>query len=297
MPDMATPKHAQESLPDRRPRGTFAAWAVLVGMGGTTVTYNIFHAVHHGPMPKSLTLGLALLYGIAPVFAAMCLSHLVAARKSDKLMQRLAFAVMLGAMALSIGAVGTVVRPVAGRYLCWLFGAVLDAAALIALRMLLSGHERREEEATALQLAESAAETARSEAADAAAKVARLEAELATVTVALEAERARRVPGRKQRRGSGRRPAGTGTRNPAPATAGSSAPEPGPEDVPDIDAEARILALIDQGHSASKAGILAGKSDSYGRHVARLRNAAKKEPAGGERTDGDMATGEQPQVS
>ena len=67
--------------------------------------------------------------------------------------------------------------------------------------------------------------------------------------------------------------------------------------MPDLDTEARILALIDQGHSASQAGILAGKSDSYGRQVARLRNAAKREPAGEERSDGDMATGEQPKIT
>lgn len=286
-------KHAQDIAVPAKPRGTIAAWAVLVGMGGTTVTYNIFHAVHHGPMPKSLTLGLALLYGIAPVFAAMCLSHLVAARKSDRLMQRLAFAVMLGAMALSIGAVGTVVRPVAGPYLCWLFGAVLDAAALIALRMLLSGHERRADEATALELAQREAAEARKAVTETVGKVAGLEAELAEARAALEAERARRLPGRKPRRGSARKGAGTGTRNRVPAAAGSSAAE----EVPDLDTEARILALIDAGHSASQAGILAGKSDSYGRHVARLRNAAKREPAGDERSDGDMATGEQSRVT
>jgi hypothetical protein len=287
MPSMA--KHAQESLPVPRSRGSVAAWAVLIGMGGTTVTFNIFHAVDHGQM---LT-GLALLYGIAPVFAAMCLSHLVAARRGEGVMQGLTFAVMLGAMALSIGAVGTVVRPVAGPYLCWLFGAVLDAAALIALRMILSGHEHRAEEATALETASREAETARAEAGEAAGKLAAREAELAEAQAALEAERARRVPGRKQRRSSARKPARTSAPVPLVAEGGSSAPE----EMPDLDTEARILALIDEGHSASQAGILAGKSDSYGRQVARLRNAAKKEPAGDERSDGDMATGEQPRVS
>jgi hypothetical protein len=283
--------------------GTVAAWAVLLGMGGTTVTYNIFHAVHHGPMPKSLTLGLALLYGIAPVFAAMCLSHLVAVRKGDKVMQRLAFAVMLGAMALSIGAVGAVVKPVAGPYFCWVFGAVLDAAALLALRMILGGYQRKADEATALEIAETAAAdacreagTARQEAADVAGKASALETELAAVRAALEAERARRVPPRKQRRGSGRKAPGTGTRNRAPVPPGTTAPEP----VPDIDAEIRtdlrIMELVAEGHSASEAGILAGASDSYGRQVVRMAKAARTEPAGDERTDGDMATGEQPRV-
>jgi len=149
MADMS--KHAQESLPPPVPAKSAApaAWAVLVGMGGTSVTFNIWHATHAGRM----LVPLALLYGIAPVFAAMGLSHMVAAHKGGKLMQWVTFGVMLGAMGLSIGAIAAVVGPTAGPALRWLFGAVLDAAALLALRVVLSEHEREAARSAARQAA------------------------------------------------------------------------------------------------------------------------------------------------
>jgi hypothetical protein len=79
-----------------------------------------------------------------------------------------------------------------------------------------------------------------------------------------------------------RKRAGTAARNRRPANAGTSARG----DAPDMDAEARILALIAEGHSASKAGILAGKSDSYGRQVARLARTAPQDIVDGQ-GDGD----------
>lgn len=87
-----------------------------------------------------------------------------------------------------------------------------------------------------------------------------------------------------------RKPAGTVTRKqPAPAPEPVLEPqqepqqEPGPEETVDIDAEARILQLIADGHSASEAGRLAGKSDSYGRAVARkAKDLAAAAPAGPE---------------
>ena len=97
-----------------------------------------------------------------------------------------------------------------------------------------------------------------------------------------------------------RKPAGTKTRNRKPAPTGTKVAPSAPEPALDIDAEIRadlrIMELIEKGHSASEAGVLAGKSDSYGRQVARLARA-KREPAGDDRSDGDMATGEQPAVT
>ena len=71
----------------------------------------------------------------------MFLSHLVAVHKGGWFIQSLVFAVMIGAMGLSMGAIASVIAPAAGD-LRWLFGAVLDAAALIALRILLSERDR-----------------------------------------------------------------------------------------------------------------------------------------------------------
>ena len=72
-----------------------------------------------------------------------------------------------------------------------------------------------------------------------------------------------------------RKPAGTAQQQQA-----APVPEPEPEETIDLDAEARILQLIGEGHSASKAGVLAGKSDSYGRAVARkAKDLAAAAPA------------------
>lgn len=85
----------------------------------------------------------------------------------------------------------------------------------------------------------------------------------------------------------------TGTRNqPEPVPA----PDAEPDEAVDLDAEARILdalgdgtmdtekgilALVAAGHTPSKAGLLAGKSDSYGRKVVRMaRDLAKAAPKG-----------------
>jgi hypothetical protein len=53
--------------------------------------------------------------------------------------------------------------------------------------------------------------------------------------------------------------------------------------------KALILKYVAEGHSGSRAGIMAGRTSSYGRMIVRLDRAAKKEPAGGERTEGDMS--------
>lgn len=150
-------------------------------------------------------------------------------------------------------------------------------------------------DAHAVELAEQAAREAAAETAQLEAERARLAAQLVTANAALEALRSKRVPARKPQRSSARKPAGTGTRNrpgttaPAPATV--PAGNTGPDGALDMDQEARLLILdyVAKGHSASEAGRLAGKTDGYGRQVVRLDRAAKMEPAGGERTEGDMA--------
>lgn len=110
-----------------------AAWVVLVAMGGTTMTFNVWHAVHTGHMP----LGLAILSGVVPIVVSMGLSHIVATHNGGIWLKLATFGVMLGSMALSVGATGDVVKQAEGP-LWWLFGAVVDAAALVALRVILS---------------------------------------------------------------------------------------------------------------------------------------------------------------
>lgn len=303
-----------------------AAWAVVVAMGATSVTYQIYHAITIGQMNPYL----AVLFGTVPTLTAALLSHIIAVHKGGWVLQSITFAVMIGAMALSVNSTGAVVHTAAGR-LWWLFGLVLDAAALVSLRVIFSSHERKRGAATELEIAEQAAQdaAARAERAEAeraglateterlhvdlttemervrselTAELEQARAELTAANATVEALRSTRVPPRKSRRGSGRKPAGSTGRTQAgttgPVLDASTGPEvaqvPGagtaPEGELDLDTEARLLILqyIADGHSASEAGRMAGKTDSYGRQVARLAKAAKTEPAGDDRTEGDV---------
>ena len=110
-----------------------AAWAVLAFAGLTMVSFNIWHALHGG-IPQ---LPLAVLAGVVPVALAMGMSHIVAAYRAGRFLKVVTFAVMVGAMVLSIRATGYVVRPAFGP-LWWLYGGVVDSAALVALQVILA---------------------------------------------------------------------------------------------------------------------------------------------------------------
>lgn len=120
-----------------------AAWAVLAGAGSTMVTFNIWHALHTGGLKWLL----AIMVGLAPAGLAIGLSHIVAAHNGGRVMRVIAFAVMAGAMVLSVSATGDVVRPAVG-HLWWLFGGVVDSAALVALQVILSRPQEATESAT-----------------------------------------------------------------------------------------------------------------------------------------------------
>ena len=124
----AAPEHANGHA--RPSSDRVAAWLVLAGAGTTMVSFNLWHAFHAG-MPGYL----ALLDGVAPVVLAMGMSHIV--RRRGWFLKIATVAVMLGAMALSVSATGEVVHPAVG-HLWWLFGAVVDSAALVALQVILT---------------------------------------------------------------------------------------------------------------------------------------------------------------
>jgi hypothetical protein len=280
---------AHEAPRPARSSAVTAAWAVLVGMGGTSVTYNVYHAVHHG----SMNLGLALLYGIAPVFAAALLSHIVAEHDGGRFLQAVTFAVMLGAMTLSIGATAAVVKPAAGPWMQWLFGAVLDAAALVALRVILTGRKRKAEAAMAMEAAERTVAEAERIAAEAAGSVAeaeqkaaeieaealaakdavqaeltRVSTELAAANATVEALRSRRGSPRKSSRSSGRKrttasPLNSGPSSP-PETNGGSPPETESAAEADTEAQALMILAAEPDISGSKLGLRLGKSERYG---------------------------------
>lgn len=277
MTDM--PEHAR--IPIIKPvTAKTAAWAVLIVVGGTQVTYNIWHAVLGG----RLNIFLAILYGIVPVFTAMCLSHIVATYKGGRVMQAITFLVMLGAMGLSISASAAVVAPAAGPDLRkWVFGLVLDTGVLVALRVILSEREQdaaRQEteraEAAAREEATGAAalEAARAEAAAAAARTAEVEAELAARTATMEADLARSATALEVERARAETLAavrGSGPRTaPGPLPRGGSGRSgTGPAD--DLALEAKALELLEGDPEMSGAALARelGITPGYGRKLRR----------------------------
>jgi len=133
---MATKKTTARGAAHADTHRRVAAWLVLAGMGGTSLTFNVWHAAH-GHLP----VGLALLYGISPVLAAGGLSHIAGGSRAGWQSRVITVVVMLGAMGLSVGAVASVVEPVAPGLLRFVFPAVMDAASLVALQELLSGRQ------------------------------------------------------------------------------------------------------------------------------------------------------------
>lgn len=138
------------------------------------------------------------------------------------------------------------------------------------------------------------AEEAKSAAEQAAADAERARAERAAARAELAAQRQARKGGTGTRK---RNRNGTGTSKAAvPEPAFEAEPEPAAEEVVDIDAEARILKamaageldteaailqLVAAGRTPSRAGKLAGRSDSYGRKVVRTaRDLAATAPKG-----------------
>jgi hypothetical protein len=116
-----------------RRRGRIVAWILLVVMGLSTIALNVDHAVTTGKLSDLL----AVLVALVPVIAYVGLSEIVAVFRGAVLQTVTVVSMVLG-MALSMSAVASVVRPEAGPYLCWLFGAVLDLPVVIALYVIMN---------------------------------------------------------------------------------------------------------------------------------------------------------------
>jgi hypothetical protein len=243
-PEPAVPRHASP-VP--------AAWAVLAGMGITSVIFQVWHAV----TVAHLNLFLGVLYGLTPVAVSMGLSHVAALHKAGWVMQALTYLTMAAAMALSAWSIAEVISPAAGPYLRWAFGAVLDGAALIALRVILAQHERAADAAEAEQRAAE-------------------EKEMASLRAELAAERARAAAAVAQPRGSAPRKTGTSTRKPKAEAAAEIDPEFA--DLAEADTWAAALAVRDKypDISGSKLGPMIGKTPRYGREL--LKRMTKPAP-------------------
>jgi hypothetical protein len=313
--------HEAAGAPLRKARAW--AWIVFWSTAGTSVLYNVYHAL----VTSHLHWYIGIPEGFLPLLLAIGMLE-VAAAWPEK-MQAVAWLVTAGAMAWSAVAIGAVIRQGAPLHAGFLFGLLADTAALGAMYFLLNGPTAAQaiakmDEKVAGLLGQIAAErSARAEAEAAHGReMAGLRAELTAAGEAAEAQmaEARRVhrmtvsvldervnkarseteavaaraealtrkleaADRKLGRGNtgtgSRKQAGSGSRKPeaSPAPAASEGgPQGVPEAPPDLDAESAVLWYVDQGLSASAAGVKAGLSDSRGRQIVRKLTAPA--PAG-----------------
>lgn len=287
-------------------RARVSAWLVFISMAGTTMSFQVYHSIKHGHMPVPL----AVLYGVVPLLISMLVIEVVSGwHDAPKWIRWGAYLIIGGAMYLSAAATGAVVLRAAPDHSSLLFGLLLDGAAILAARFLMTAVKRAAAAEQAEHVAALTAERERADAAEAAAEelrrtaaetASKTEAELADArrqaadaTARAEAERdaarervavatgeadALRRELAEARRGNDdrkrdRKPGGSGTRKRAPETGNDDGAGEPPED---LDSEARVLWFLAKGWSASQAGIKAGLTDSRGRQIARVAREAPK---------------------
>lgn len=158
-----------------------AAWAVFLGMAGTTMSFQVYHAVTSGQMPVPL----AWLYGVVPLAISVGVLEF-ASKWGSAAGQWGAYAVTVGAMYMSAAATGTVTGHAAAPHAALLFGVLLDTAALLAIRFIMSGPKAADAIAAATKR-----ETALREKADEAAR--ELESVRTAMSAQLDAERSARA--------------------------------------------------------------------------------------------------------
>lgn len=115
-------------------RAHVAAWSVFLGMAGTSMAFQTYHALHFGKMPWPL----AYLYGIVPLGISIGVLMFAAVWPS-RWARAGAYAVTAGAMYLSAAATGAVSQSAAPSHGSLLFGGLLDGAALLAVHFIFDG--------------------------------------------------------------------------------------------------------------------------------------------------------------
>src|ERR1700722_2513771 len=130
------PKGQHEAAGAGMRRARTCAWIVTVIMGGTTMSFQVYHAVKRGHMPWEL----AVLYGVVPLLIALLVLEIVAEwREAPWAAKAAAYLIMGAAMFLSASATGAVVLHVAPGHFSLLPGALLDAAELFAAFFIMNG--------------------------------------------------------------------------------------------------------------------------------------------------------------
>lgn len=172
-------KHSPTEAAGRRARA--CAWAVFIGMAGTTMSFQVYHSIERGQMPWPL----AVLFGVVPLAISMLVIEFVSGwEDAPKWVRGSAYLLIGGAMYLSAAATGAVVLKAAPPHSSLLFGLLLDGAAILAARFLMTGTSRAvKAELAALEQAAQAEHAARLEAEEEA------EAALSETRAALDAER------------------------------------------------------------------------------------------------------------
>lgn len=270
MPRMG--KHSPTEAASNRARR--CAWLVFISMAGTTMSFQVYHSIEHGHMPPPL----AVLYGVVPLFISMLVIEVVSGWNDAPAWVRwAAYLIIGGAMYLSAAATGAVVLRAAPPHSSLLFGLLLDGAAILAARFLMTAVKRAA--AAELIAAQSALEGERSARLETETELGSVRDELARAVAKAEAlARKLAAAGNGQGGSRKRKPAGSGSGN---AGSASGIPKQQPEEEideapADLDSEAKVLWFLDKGYSASKAGVMAGLTDSRGRQIARLAREAPK---------------------
>ena len=261
------PKHAakEEAMTTR---ARVSAWLVFISMAGTTMSFQVYHSVERGHMPWPL----AGLYGIVPLLISMLLIEVVSGWESaPEWIQWSAYLIIGGAMYLSASASGAVVLHAAPSHSSLLFGLLLDGAAILAARFLMTSAKTAatakrdtleaelDAERLARQSAEAERESARKDAADATAKAEAAARQLAGTKAGTKGDT------------SGERGTGTAApRKPGTAARKTAAKDPEAQAAEILThAEAELILAADPHISGSELGRRLGTTPGYGRTLKR----------------------------
>lgn len=262
-------KHSPTEGAAKRARA--AAWLVFLSMAGTTMAFQVYHSIEHGHMPWPL----AVLYGVVPLFISMLLIEVVSGwADAPQWIRGAAYLIIAGAMFLSAAATGAVVLKAAPPHSSLLFGLLLDGAAILAARFLMTAVKRQasaelaalqsalQGERASRQQAGAEADALRREVADAAGREATLAAEVERLKADAESRQ-----GDTARPAPRRRKADTASPPVSPSASGDT----GDPDADDIDTQAEALSILaaEPGISGSELGRRLGFKPSYGRTLKR----------------------------
>jgi hypothetical protein len=274
MPDMG--KHSPTEAANTRAR--VSAWLVFLSMAGTTMSFQVYHSIEHGKMPWPL----AVLYGIVPLLISMLVIEVVSGwDDAPKWAQGGAYLIISGAMFLSAAATGAVVLHAAPNHSSLLFGLLLDGAAILAARFLMTAAKRTAATARAAFAAVVEAERSARQEAEADTGTARAEADearrAAAEATAKAEELARQLAGTEAGTGTGTKPgsagqrgSGAGRHKGGTAGPGGRTKDPAAQAAEAVThAEAELILAAEPGISGSELGRKLGTTPGYGRTLKR----------------------------